>query len=91
LPLPLPLLLLLLLPLLLPCCRCRCAALAFPQHPPKSVISTEATHGLIVSSGVERPPHFAFAVAVACSFVTPLPQKDFHRNIFKKRYFLGPN
>jgi hypothetical protein len=31
------------------------------------VISTEAAHSFIVSSAVERPPHFVFAVA--CSFV----------------------
>jgi len=29
----------------------------------KLVISTEAVHGLIVISAVERPPHFVFAVA----------------------------
>jgi hypothetical protein len=33
------------------------------QHPPKIVISTEAMDSSIVRRAVERPPHFAFAVA----------------------------
>jgi hypothetical protein len=36
-------------------------ALATPSF--KNVISTEAIHSLIVNRAVERPPHFAFAVA----------------------------
>jgi hypothetical protein len=41
------------------------------DSPKTLVISTEATHSLIVSRAVERPPHFAVAVAVAiaCPFV----------------------
>jgi hypothetical protein len=59
LPLPLPLLLLLPLPLqLLIYLYIRC------------VISTEATDGGIVCRAVERPPHFAFAVA----FPTVIPK-----------------
>jgi hypothetical protein len=37
-----------------------------------------------VSSAVERPPHFAFAVAVACSFVTPLQPRGFPQKYFQK-------
>src|ERR1700733_15101973 len=37
------------------------------RPPTEAVISTEATDSFTVRRGVERPPHFAFAVA--CSFV----------------------
>ena len=40
--------------------------IAFTVLPPKAVISTEATHSLTVSCAVERPPHFALAVACSC-------------------------
>jgi hypothetical protein len=39
------------------------AVLFYPSK--TNVISTEAAHSLIVSSGVERSPYFAFAFAVA--------------------------
>jgi hypothetical protein len=70
--LPLQLLLLLLLSLPLPSLTA----------PPKSVISTEAAHGLIVSREAERPPHIAFAV---CPFLVPsqkIPQKYFQKVTF---------
>jgi hypothetical protein len=54
-----------------------------PSHPSKKmhhhlpqkrcIISTEAAHSLIVSSAVERPPHFAFAFSVAC-FLVVIPK-----------------
>jgi hypothetical protein len=36
-------------------------------RPQKLIISTEATDSLIVRCGVERPPYFSVALAVACS------------------------
>jgi hypothetical protein len=44
-------------------------AIAFPHSTSNRVIPTEATHSFIVSSAVEEPPHFAFAVAFALAFV----------------------
>jgi hypothetical protein len=43
------------------------------SNPTKNVISTEAAHGLIVSSAAEKPPHFAFAVAFI--FLSVIPQR----------------
>jgi hypothetical protein len=50
------------------------AAFAFTfLYPPKiCVISTEAAHSFIVSGAVERPPHFAVAVA----FLVVIPERD---------------
>jgi hypothetical protein len=44
--------------------------LLFSRPTQTLVISTEATHSLIVSGAVERPPYFAVAVAVACSLLS---------------------
>jgi hypothetical protein len=57
--------------------------LFFPLLQKLSVISTEAAHSFTVSSAAERPPHFAFAVALAClvvvvalAFLVVIPEGD---------------
>ena len=46
-------------------CLCRCS-LSLSPLPKKAVISTEATDSPTACCAVERPPHFAFAVACSC-------------------------
>jgi hypothetical protein len=50
-------------------CFVLAVASAFTQAPPKSVISTEATHSSIVSSAVERPPHLSLLLPVPLSVI----------------------
>jgi hypothetical protein len=54
-------------------CFVLAVASAFTQAPPKSVISTEATHSSIVSSAVERPPHLSLLLPVPLSVI---PQRS---------------